>query len=495
MQIFIDESKKTQCFAIPFIKNNLLNTHLTEFGKYYGLSDNIISQIQEIFTAEPRESYPIVLEDGRKFCLLGVKPPTVASDLIAPFRVFSYQHSRRLHAQLTLDFRFFSVEVSPEMLSAAVNGMLLGAYNLALHKTTPPSRIHPFTHSEAFMNVLSLEKAKNLKKTLDKIRITVETQMSAMNLVNAPANFKTPVHLANWAKKSAEKFDYEATIFDKAGCEKLGLHALLAVGQGSVNDVRFIIMEHKGGDKNMPTVALVGKGITFDSGGISIKPSANMYLMKSDMGGAAAVFGAVELAARLDLKINVIGIVCSAENMPDANAYKPSDVISSYSGKTIEIIDTDAEGRLVLADGLAYAVKNYAPDYLIDLATLTGSAVAALGYQCAALLTPNDDLAKKLIAAGTKSGEKLWQLPMWEGYFEDLKSDVADITNLGNKPVAGAITAAKFLEFFTEKHPRWAHLDIASMAMTANEFGTHRNATAYGVRLLIEFMNDLISEK
>jgi leucyl aminopeptidase len=269
---------------------------------------------------------------------------------------------------------------------------------------------------------------------------------------------------------------------------------LLAVGKGSVEEPQFIVMNYQGATTEggeLPCVGLVGKGITFDTGGISIKPNSNMYLMKSDMGGAAAVFGAVVLAARLRLPLQVVGVVPCAENMPDANAYKPSDVLQTYLGKTIEVIDTDAEGRIILADALSYIVKQFMPDYLIDLATLTGSAVATFGYQCAALFCNDDNLTQQLTHAGEMTGERLWRLPLWEAYADDLKSDVADITNLSSRPVAGAITAAKFLEIFTDKHPRWAHLDIAGVALTANEFGTHRNATAFGVRLLTEFMKTI----
>ena len=216
--------------------------------------------------------------------------------------------------------------------------------------------------------------------------------------------------------------------------------------------------------------------------------------MKSDMGGAAAVLGAMELTARLQLPIHLIGIVPSTENMVDGNATKPGDVIGSYAGKTIEVIDTDAEGRLILADGLAYMVKNFKPDTIIDLATLTGSIVSALGYNAAGMFTNSDALATHLLNAGTETGEKLWRMPMWDAYFEDMKSDVADVANLSSKPVAGSITAAKFLEFFTDKHPNWAHLDIAGVALASSELGSHRTATAYGVRLLTAFLEEL-SEK
>ena len=215
-----------------------------------------------------------------------------------------------------------------------------------------------------------------------------------------------------------------------------------------------------------------------------------MHLMKSDMGGAAAVFGAMELAAKLQLPINLIGIVPACENAVDGKAFKPSDVIGSYSGKTIEIIDTDAEGRLILADGLNYMVKNFQPDVMIDLATLTGSCIATLGYHAAGMFTNNDELAQKLTQAADQTGERLWRLPLWDVYKEDISSDIADVRNYSGKPMAGAISATKFLEVFTENHQNWVHLDIAGTAFGDTEFAPQRAGTAFGVRLLLEFLEE-----
>ena len=318
--------------------------------------------------------------------------------------------------------------------------------------------------------------------------MAAETQMKIMDLVNAAPNYKTPQYLADWATESGKKHNFSVKALDKKECIETGLKALLSVNAGSEHEPRFIIMEYKHPDATK-TVGLVGKGVTFDTGGISIKPSNNMYLMKSDMGGAAAVLGTMELVAKLKLPINLIGIVPSTENMVDGAGTRPGDVIDSYSGKTIEVIDTDAEGRLILADGLAYMKKNYNPDVMIDLATLTGNVVTSLGFNAAGLFSNNDELAAALSKAGDETGERLWRMPIWDAYFDDMKSDVADIANLSSKPVAGAITAAKFLEFFIDNHTSWAHLDIAAMAIVASELGSHRTATAYGVRLLTEFVD------
>ena len=216
--------------------------------------------------------------------------------------------------------------------------------------------------------------------------------------------------------------------------------------------------------------------------------------MKSDMGGAAAVLGTVEVAAKLKLPIHLIGIVPATENSMDSRSTKPGDVITSYSGKTIEIIDTDAEGRVILADGLGYMVRHYQPDVLIDLATLTGSVIAALGVHAAGMFTQNDELASQLTQAADQTGERLWRLPLWDVYKEDIKSDVADVKNFSGKPLAGSISAAKFLEVFTENHPAWAHLDIAGMAFADTEFGSQKNATGFGIRLLIAYLRALVEE-
>jgi leucyl aminopeptidase len=253
-------------------------------------------------------------------------------------------------------------------------------------------------------------------------------------------------------------------------------------------------MEYKPKGKSLRTIGLVGKGVTFDTGGLSIKPSTNMHYMKSDMGGAAAVLGTLEMAAKLELPLHVVGVIPTTENSVDSLSTKPGDVIGSYLGKTIEVIDTDAEGRLILADGLTYAVKHYQPDVLIDLATLTGSCIRTLGTYAGGLFSNNDELVGKLNDSADRTGERLWRLPLWDDYKKELKSDVADLKNFSGSPSAGAITAAKFLEEFIEKHPAWAHLDIAGVAVSDSEFASQKSATGFGIRLLIDYMLGLVAE-
>lgn len=247
-------------------------------------------------------------------------------------------------------------------------------------------------------------------------------------------------------------------------------------------------MEYKPENQATKKVGLVGKGVTFDTGGISIKPSEGMWQMKCDMAGAAAVIGALEAAARLALPVHVIGVVPATDNMLSGKAIYPGSIVKTYSGLSVEIEDTDAEGRVILADGLAYIKKNFEPDIIIDLATLTGACVVALGYHAAGMFTNNDELANQLSKVGEQTGEKVWRLPLWEEYDKQIKSDMADVKNLGGRP-GGAVTAAKFLEKFIDKHPAWVHLDIAGVAFTDNPYSSARSATGYGVRLLTNFLS------
>ncbi len=337
---------------------------------------------------------------------------------------------------------------------------------------------------------ISVIDSQNRFNVFSEYRNIGEAQLLAMHLVDHPSNIKTPEYMAKAALDSGKNHGFTVKVMDVDEMEKIGMHALLTVGRGAEHPPKCIVMEYnlQAKNENKRTIGLVGKGISYDTGGLSIKTSAGMSLMKCDMAGAAAVIGLMEAVARLKWDIHVVAVVPAAENSVDALSYRPGDVIGSYSGKSIEVIDTDAEGRLVLADGLSYIIKEYNPDVLIDLATLTGSCVATLGSVAAGLFTQNDELAHDLSKAGVSVNEKMWRLPIWEDYNSYLQSDIADIRNLGNKPTAGAITAAKFLEYFTDEHPQWAHIDIAGVAFTDSEFAKSKTATAYGVRMLLEYI-------
>ncbi|MCB8920764.1 MAG: leucyl aminopeptidase [Ardenticatenaceae bacterium] len=310
----------------------------------------------------------------------------------------------------------------------------------------------------------------------------------ARDLVNMPPNVATPSKLADTARQIAAAYGMGITTGGRKWAAARNMGAFLAVAKGAGEKPKFIILEHNGDRDDLDTIVLVGKGITFDTGGISIKPSANMGAMKSDMGGAAAVLGAMKAVGMLDLPLRIIGITPCTENMPDADAYRPADVITASNGKTIEIISTDAEGRMVLADGLVYAAQ-YAPKAVVDLATLTGSCVVALGRGVAAgLFSTDDSLRDKLFAAGQNTQERVWPLPLYEDYRRTIDSDVADMMNSGGR-MGGVGTSAIFLHEFTD-YP-WAHLDIAGVALSEkSQAYTPKGATGFGVRLLVEFLRN-----
>lgn len=305
----------------------------------------------------------------------------------------------------------------------------------------------------------------------------------AKHLADLPANICTPTFLAHQALVLAGTFDaIETTILEVADMEKLGMGSLLAVARGSREPAKLIILEYRGGDKNSKPIVLIGKGLTFDSGGISLKAGAGMDEMKYDMCGGAAVLGTLQAAAQLKLPLNIVGLVPATENMPDGQACKPGDVLTSMSGKTIEVLNTDAEGRLILCDTLTYA-KRFQPEVVIDFATLTGAVLVALGRVPSGLLGNDDALCNDLIAASETANDSVWRLPLWEEYQEQLKSNFADLANIGGKD-AGTITAACFLANFAEDF-RWAHLDIAG---TAWRTGAAKGATGRPVPLLTQYL-------
>lgn len=308
----------------------------------------------------------------------------------------------------------------------------------------------------------------------------------ARDLVNAPGNLKSPEFLARQAVAMAEREGVRARLLDRAELERLGCGALLGVAQGSERPPYLIVLEYRGGGADERPVALVGKGVVFDTGGISLKPADKMDEMKMDMGGAASVLGTMLSAARLRLPLNLVAVVPAVENMPSGSAIRPGDILTSLSGKTIEVLNTDAEGRLILADALTY-VGRYHPREVVDVATLTGACIIALGNQAAAVLGNNDRLIRKLLRAGEKSGDRLWQLPLWPGYAEQIESTFADVKNIGGR-TAGTITAAAFLQMFAEEY-RWAHLDIAGMAWEdSGKPGQPKGGTGFGVRALVAYL-------
>jgi leucyl aminopeptidase len=517
----ITSNTSAKSIIFPLIDNENLTENLAKIAKHVGLS---AESLQQDFKAGLKENLMLygTKEGLEKVYLLGLGKAPKQIDFVKTFRSFFYNSKKNLPKNIGLKLKLAGLEEHTEFI---VNGICLANYEVGIHKTEAKAKA-VFFSEEGILEIQvaenMLEEAQNAAKIGQEI---AETQARIMALVDAPANFKYPQKIADFALESGKKYGFDVKVFDEKQCHEMGLHALLAVGKGSTeNPARFIVMEYPSpsaslGERVSPErsrsespersrsvfpersrsvfpersrrVALVGKGVTFDTGGISIKGSASMSYMKSDMGGAGAVLGTIELAAKLQLPIHLIGVIPATENCVDGNALKPSDVISSYSGKTIEVIDTDAEGRLVLADGLSYVKKNYKPDIIVDLATLTGNCIAALGYMAAGLLSNNDELADKLLSISQLTGEKLWRLPLWDDYKDAMNSDIADIKNLSSVPLAGAITAAKFLEFFIDGHTNWAHLDIAGLAFGDSEFAKMKSGTAFGVRLLTTWLREM----
>ena len=307
----------------------------------------------------------------------------------------------------------------------------------------------------------------------------------AKDLGNLPGNVCTPRYLAEQAERLAARHaSLKATIFDEKQMRGMKMGSLLSVAQGSKEPPRLIVLEHRGAKRSAAPTVLVGKGVTFDSGGISIKPSGSMDEMKFDMCGAASVLGTMAATAELELPLNVVGVIPATENLPSGSATKPGDIFTSMSGQTIEVLNTDAEGRLILCDALTFASR-FKPDTVIDIATLTGACVIALGAHASGLFSNDDRLADALLAAGESSGDRAWRLPVWDEYGEALKSNFADVANVGGRE-AGAITAAAFLARFTREY-RWAHLDIAG---TAWRSGRRKGSTGRPVRLLTQYLLD-----
>jgi leucyl aminopeptidase len=308
-------------------------------------------------------------------------------------------------------------------------------------------------------------------------------------LVTEPANIIYPESFVDRCR-DLSKLGIEMDVLDGEQMKKLGMGALLGVAQGSIRDPRLLVLRWNGGKQGGTPTAFVGKGVTFDTGGISIKPAAGMEAMKWDMGGAGAVVGAMKALALRKAKANIVGICGLVENMPGGNAQRPGDVVTTMSGQTVEVINTDAEGRLVLADAIAYVQRTYNPDTVIDLATLTGAILISLGHEFGGLFTPEDDLADKLLKAAKESGDKLWRMPLAEPFDRLIDSQIADVKNVGPRE-GGSITAAQFIKRFVEDGVKWAHLDIAGMAWTDKAGTTYdKGATGFGVRLIDQFVAD-----
>ena len=368
------------------------------------------------------------------------------------------------------------LEASAEAIG---EGAILGLYGFAKYKKPEYEDIE-----EILIAVREEEKVPILELAIGKGKLVADVTNLARDMGNEPANYMTPSRMAETAKELASKYDLEIKVLDREDMDEMGMGALLGVAKGSGQPAKLIILSYKGDEHSRKALGFLGKGITFDSGGISIKPSEGMWEMKDDMAGAAAVITALGAIAKLKPKINVTAIIPATENLPSGTALKPGDVLKAMNGKTIEVISTDAEGRLILADALSYAQKlGLSP--LIDLATLTGACRVALGMLYSGLFGNDRDWIDKVLGAAERTGEKMWHMPMPEEYKEQIKSEIADVKNTGNR-YGGAITAALFLAEFIDNTP-WVHIDIAGPRLSTKESGyIVKGATGFGVRTLIE---------
>jgi leucyl aminopeptidase len=380
-----------------------------------------------------------------------------------------------------------------EAAQAVTEGMVLALYRFDKFKTEENDR-RDVTAIELIAN--NREQAKAMRQGAEIGHVLGESANFARSLINHPSNEMTPTILAEQARQMAKDCHLRCEVLDRKDIEKLGMGLLLGVAQGSEEPPKFIILEHRGGKRGQGNLVFVGKGITFDSGGISIKPAEGMERMKYDMSGGAAVIGALRAIALLKVPQNVIGLIPATENLPSGKATKPGDVHRAMNGKTAEIVNTDAEGRLILGDALAYAAR-YKPIACVDLATLTGACVVALGHEAIGMLgnVQGETLMDRLRQAGMRTGERVWQLPLWDEYLEHVKSDVADVKNVGMGRAAGTIAGAAFLVKFVDGYP-WVHLDIAGTAWADREQPYKpKGGTGVGVRLLTQLVLDWDSQR
>lgn len=400
----------------------------------------------------------------------------------------------KLHSTLAVNVADFE-----QAAEAVVEGTLLGLYRFSDYKSKANNGAKAGQSGEFVLESLSLQAPKGSDRKVlegaDWGRAIVRATYLARDLGNQPANVATPTMIAETASKETKKRGIRFTSFDRTRMEEMGLGALVGVAKGSNEPARLIQLEYKpAGFVNAKPVLLVGKTLTFDSGGISLKPAEKMEAMKGDMSGGATVLGTLMAAADLKLPLWIVGLMPATENMPSGTANKPGDVLRAFNGKTIEVINTDAEGRLILADALSYGVKTFDPMLTVDLATLTGAVTVALGSHALGVMGNDQKRIDQILETGTEVGERGWQLPLFEEYYDQIKSPVADIQNVGGRG-AGTITAAAFLSHFVDDKP-WVHLDIAGTAwVESDEPYKPKGNVGIGIRLLIHFLSRLADEK
>lgn len=456
---------------------------LADLIKERAFTGSLLSNLIIPYSQKGKASYLILIG-------LGKKPDSASFDMENYRRVVG----KLMRIMEDLKVASLAFEMPSPTLFNAPAGYVAGqtalmahiaAYHFDEYITDPNRKV---IEDREITLVLGAHDKKEVQAGIKKGEIIATSVNKARHWIDLPPAVLYPLDFAKKAEKISKDFGLKYTVFNEKEINQMGMGGLAAVGRGSDQDCQLVIMEYKSGKKNAPTLAFVGKGITFDSGGLSIKPSSGMETMKEDMSGAAAVIATMASIAQLKPDVNVIGITPLAENLPSGKATKPGDIARFYNGKTAEIKDTDAEGRLILADALSYAVKHYKPDAMIDIATLTGACSRALGPFYCGLMSKDEHLVERLQESAVRSGDKVWRLPLDDDYLPAIKSPVADISNIGSpKYWAGATTAGLFLQHFVADVP-WAHLDIAGTAFDVPDLPYYRphSATGFGVRLLVD---------
>ena len=479
-------SLKTQLLVNYVFTEDISTLSLSEFTPFF---DPLIRQIIE--------SKEFIAREGT-FCVIhNIEGSLINRALLVGMgdrRCLDPEKTRNLTGRAVKKSKELSVnefvlvpfnEMDDVHLSAAIEGIKLSNYTFSNFKKDDDVR------ELSLVRILMRTMFENKLKIIHNSSTVSDAVIFSRNISNLPPNYCSPSDLANFASELTANQKISVRIMERQELKSNGFEGILAVGNGSLSSPKLIVIEYKGSSQNEQPIVIVGKAVTFDTGGISIKPSEKMEEMKYDKCGGCNVIAILKAVSDLDLNINVIGIVPAVENMPSGSSYRPGDIIKMYNGKTVEVLNTDAEGRIILGDALAFAVKAFTPRAIIDMATLTGAAIIALGSNVAALLGNNSHLITKILEYSKKTGEKMWELPLFEDYNEQLQTSNADIKNIGGR-AAGAITAAAFLSNFVDTIP-WIHLDIAGTAW--NQEGTKeksynpKGATGFGIRTIVEYIS------
>ena len=490
MKISIKKTKKFENTLVAFMFKDKFPTYLNSYKK------DIQSALKEVdFTGNKKTSLFIPLNQSsshKNLMILGLGSESS----------FNYEEVRQASARMYKELKKYNQQTADvlaesfisknssdikEICQALTTALILSSYTCNEFKQKPKKEEKKI--KEIFI-CLSSKKSSSCEKAVKEGIILGESANFAKRLGNYPGNFMTPSILANEIKQKTKNTKIKTTVWDKKRIKQEKMGGLLGVSLGSPEEPRFIIMEYKGATASKKPVVLVGKGLTFDSGGISLKPSQAMDEMKFDMCGSIAVAGAMLAIEKLGLKVNVIGLIPSSENMPGQNANKPGDILKARNGKTMEVLNTDAEGRLILADALSYA-SELKPQAIFDAATLTGAIIISLGNLFTGFFTKNEGLTKKIQKASEKSGEKVWRLPLTEDHTKDIKSSIADVANISSTRGAGSSTAAAFLEHFVDKNIPWAHFDIAGTAWNVHnrlEYCNPKQASGVMLRTFVELV-------